>query len=63
MMGKELAKTYNPKEMEGRLYQKWEKNGYFHVEPDKSKKPFTIMMPQICVSEVFTYLFLMPELV
>ena len=45
MMGKELAKTYNPKEMEGRLYQKWEKNGYFHVEPDKSKKPFTIMMP------------------
>ena len=44
-MGKELAKTYNPKEMEGRLYQKWEKNGYFHVEPDKSKKPFTIMMP------------------
>ena len=44
-MSKELAKTYDPSSMEGRLYEKWEKNGYFHAEVDRSKKPFTIVMP------------------
>ena len=44
-MAKELAKTYDPKDMEGRLYKKWEENGYFHAEVDRSKKPFTIVMP------------------
>ena len=44
-MSKELAKTYDPSGMEGRLYDKWEKNGYFHAEVDRSKKPFTIVMP------------------
>ncbi len=43
--GKELAKTYDPKSIEGRLYQKWEENGYFHAEADRGKKPFTIVMP------------------
>ena len=42
---KELAKTYDPKGIEGRLYKKWEDNGYFHAEVDRSKKPFTIVMP------------------
>ena len=42
---KELAKTYDPKSIEDRLYQKWENNGYFHAEADRSKKPFTIVMP------------------
>ncbi len=42
---KELDKTYNPEEIEKRLYSKWENNGYFHVDPDRSKKPFTIVMP------------------
>ena len=42
---KELAKTYDPKGIEGRLYKKWENNGYFHAEVDRSKKPFTIVMP------------------
>ena len=42
---KELAKTYDPKSIEDRLYQKWEENGYFHAEVDRSKKPFTIVMP------------------
>ncbi len=44
-MSKELAKTYDPKGIEDRLYQKWETNGYFHAKADKSKKPFTIVMP------------------
>ncbi len=44
-MSRELAKTYDPSGMEGRLYEKWEKSGYFHAEVDRSKKPFTIVMP------------------
>lgn len=44
-MSKELAKTYAPGEIEDRLYRKWEENKYFHAEPDRSKKPFTIVMP------------------
>ena len=44
-MSKELEKNYNPSEIEGRLYEKWEKNKYFHAEADRSKKPFTIVMP------------------
>ncbi len=44
-MSKELAKTYDPKDIEDRLYQKWEENKYFHAEADRSRKPFTIVMP------------------
>ncbi len=44
-MSKELAKTYDPKGIEDRLYQKWETNGYFRAKADKSKTPFTIVMP------------------
>ena len=44
-MGKKLDKTYEPKSVESRLYDFWQKNGYFHAEPDKSKKPYTIVMP------------------
>ena len=44
-MSKELAKTYDPAGIEDRLYKKWEDNGYFHAEVDRSKKPFTIVMP------------------
>ncbi len=44
-MSKELAKTYDPKDIEDRLYEKWETNGYFHASVDRSKKPFTIVMP------------------
>ena len=42
---KELAKTYDPKGMEDRIYEKWLEKKYFHAEPDKSKKPFTIVIP------------------
>ena len=42
---KELEKNYNPAEIESRLYEKWENKKYFHAEVDRSKKPFTIVMP------------------
>lgn len=40
-----IAKNYNPAEFEERLYQSWIEKGYFHAEPDKSKEPFTIVIP------------------
>ena len=44
-MKKELAKTYDPKGIEARLYSKWEEKKYFHAEVDETKKPFTIVIP------------------
>ena len=44
-MSKELAKTYDPKGIEDRLYQKWLENHYFHAKVNPDKKPFTIVMP------------------
>ena len=44
-MATEMNKTYNPAEIEDRLYQKWLDKKYFHAEVDRSKKPFTIVMP------------------
>ena len=44
-MSKELAKTYDPKGIEDKLYQKWLEKKYFHAEVDNSKKPFTIVIP------------------
>ncbi len=44
-MGRELAKTYDPKGIEDRLYQKWLDKKYFHAEVDRTKKPFTIVIP------------------
>ena len=45
IMSKELAKTYDPKGMEERIYKKWIDKNYFHAEVDRSKKPFTIVIP------------------
>ena len=42
---KEIEKNYNPAEIEDRLYSKWQEKKYFHAEVDRSKKPFTIVMP------------------
>ncbi len=42
---KELPKTYEPRDVEDRLYKFWVDNGYFHAERDPDKKPFTIVMP------------------
>ncbi|WP_097014130.1 valine--tRNA ligase [Anaerocolumna aminovalerica] len=44
-MKKELAKTYDPKDIEDRLYKKWLDKKYFHAKVDKTKKPFTIVIP------------------
>jgi valyl-tRNA synthetase len=45
MCAKELSKVYDPKEVEQRLYNEWVDAGYFHTEVDKSKKPYTIVIP------------------
>ncbi len=44
-MEKNLAKNYNPKEFEDRIYEMWESTGSFRAEVDQDKKPFTIVMP------------------
>ena len=44
-MEKELAKAYEPREVEGRIYDFWLKGGWFHAEADPKKTPYTIMMP------------------
>ena len=44
-MSKELAKTYEPREVEDRIYEFWTKGNYFHAEPDPKKKPYTIVIP------------------
>ena len=44
-MKKELAKTYDPKEVEDRIYEFWLNGKYFHAEVDENKKPYTIVIP------------------
>ncbi|AUN12155.1 valine--tRNA ligase [Clostridium botulinum] len=42
---REMAKTYDPKEFEERLYKNWEEKSYFTPEVDENKKPYTIVLP------------------
>ena len=44
-MARELPKTYDPKQVEDRIYHFWQDNGYFKAQRDPNKKPFTIVMP------------------
>ncbi|MBE6645761.1 MAG: valine--tRNA ligase [Ruminococcaceae bacterium] len=44
-MRKELAKNYSPREFEDRIYENWCEKGYFKPDPDKKKKPFSIVIP------------------
>ncbi len=44
-MSQNLETTYNPKAIEAKLYDKWCENKYFHAEVDRSRKPFTTVMP------------------
>lgn len=44
-MGSELEKTYNPGKVEDKIYDFWLKKNYFGAKVDKSKKPFTIVIP------------------
>jgi valyl-tRNA synthetase len=42
---KELAATFSPAEIEGRLYKKWQDAGYFKADAKSKKPPFTIVIP------------------
>lgn len=42
---KNIAKTYNPEQVEGRIYETWEQKGYFTPDIDPDKKPYTIVIP------------------
>ena|SRR5659263_3702 len=61
MENRQLSKTYNPEEVESKLYKKWLENGYFHSEPDPTKKPYSIAMPppnitgQLHMGHAFTF--------
>ena len=44
-MRQELPKTYEPREVEGKIYQAWMDADCFHAEPNPDKKPFCIVMP------------------
>ena len=44
-MARELPKTYDPKQVEDRIYQFWQEKGFFKTQRDPDKKPFTIVMP------------------
>ena len=44
-MDRELSKTYEPQEVESRVYRMWEENGCFEGHRDPDKEPFTIVMP------------------
>ena len=43
----EMEKTYNPAAIEEKIYDRWLQKKYFHAEVDRSKKPFTIVMPAV----------------
>ncbi len=44
-MAKELAKQYDPKNVEDRIYDFWLKGNYFHAKNEPDKKPYTIVIP------------------
>lgn len=40
-----IPKVYDPASVEKKWYEFWEKNRYFHAEPEPGKKPFSIVIP------------------
>ena len=44
-MARELPKVYEPQQVEAQIYKMWEDGGFFRPGTDRSKKPFTIVMP------------------
>ena len=40
-----MEKTYDPKEIEEKLYRRWQEKGWFHADENSEKKPYTIVMP------------------
>ncbi len=43
--GEPLPKAYDPSQVEGRLYEWWERSGFFRASVDPGKQPFTVIMP------------------
>jgi len=54
MQNKEIPKAYNPSSVEDKWYEQWIKDGVFHSEVDKSKKPYTIVIPPPNVTGILT---------
>lgn len=44
-MALQMEKTYDPASVETRLYELWERKGYFHAKPNPDKKPYCIVIP------------------
>ncbi len=44
-MREDMPKTYDHSQVENKLYEKWERNGYFHAEPNPDKEPYCIVIP------------------
>ena len=53
-MDLELSTKYSPAEAETKWYAYWEKQGYFHPQPDPAKKPYTIVIPPPNVTGILT---------
>jgi valyl-tRNA synthetase len=51
-MREEIAKTYDPKNVEERLYAYWLEKRYFHAEVNTEKQPYTIVIPPPNVTDV-----------
>ncbi len=49
-----LDKVYQPAQVEARWYSHWERKGYFHMEPDPHREPFTIVIPPPNVTGMLT---------
>jgi valyl-tRNA synthetase len=41
----EIPKTYDPRAVEGRIYEEWERAGAFEANPDPEKEPYCIVLP------------------
>ncbi|MEY2540177.1 MAG: valyl-tRNA synthetase [Verrucomicrobiota bacterium] len=50
----ELSKTYDPKSVEPKWYQRWIENEDFQANPKSSKPPFSIVMPPPNITGVLT---------
>ena len=57
-MAKEMAKAYNPKEVEDKIYDFWQEGNYFHAEVDKDKKPI-LLLCHLQILQV-SYIWVMP---
>ncbi|MDI6821936.1 MAG: valine--tRNA ligase [Actinomycetota bacterium] len=44
-MKREISPAYNPKDVEDKWYSHWFSKGYFHAPIDRSREPFTIVIP------------------